>query len=81
MPMQIKCSCGQLLDRDEMGISSHLRSAKKHPELRFNGGKGKVKENTLRKKRHSMLYVTPSKITGSATTQEERVRAKEAGIN
>ena len=83
MGMQVKCSCGKLLDRDYMGISSHLRSASQHPELRFQDGvkKGKIKEKALKKKRYSMMFIGDSKITGSATTQEERVRAKEAGIN
>ena len=81
MPMQIKCSCGKLIDRDYMGISSHLRSAKKHPELRFQDGKGDIKKKALEKKRYSMMFISDSKITGSAATQEERVRAKQAGIN
>jgi len=76
--MNITCTCGQSLDRNVMGIRSHLAGSK-HPELKFPSGK--VKPKALEKARYALMYSETSSLNEPAGTQEERVRAKMSGIS
>jgi len=59
--LNIKCTCGKLLDRNDMGVSAHL-SGKDHPELKFPSGK--VKPKALKKARYALMYKALLKTTG-----------------
>ena len=82
--MNIKCTCGKLLDRNDMGITSHLRG-KDHlddPDVRFQEGehKGKIKKKGIKIKRYAMKYSDTSLLNEPAKTQKEKALLKTTGL-
>ena len=76
--VDIKCTCGKSIDRNDMGIRGHL-AGKDHPELKFPSGK--VKPKALERARYALKYSDTSTLNEPSTTQEERMGAKISGIS